>query len=392
MRSLPLTAVLSAVSVIAFLQVACGGADTSPTGGPLGARQGGSNSGAPAGGNDNGNGNGNNNGGGPGSDPGHDPGAPPPPPAACPAPALGVGFTDVIANIANDIATAAGPSSNSFKAPTTTDRDAFVGQVMTALAFDGTEKCPLPASYHVFSLTDQGDLVRIVAEIDTNGKPSPKLFWGTFAARKQGKGTRDLIVEAPHPISDANTETQAPAVWSATRSEWFLLAGTHRCANTATSGCDGTTDACGRSAPFRESDAAHSTKTAFWGMHDLLSDQTTAPFLQLHGNDATSCPEALVADGSGTYNAAGFAAKMAGELSTQGHTVGKCGSGYPTSRCDLCATDNVEGRETAGSADACTAMGTDYSRFIHIEQHSALRSATGTKQVAAAVEKVFSAR
>ncbi len=386
MRSLPLAATLSAISIVAVLQVACSGADTS-SGAPLGAR-GGSSQGS---GN---NGPGNNNGKDPGTGTGAgtDPGTPSPPPAACPAPALSVGFTDAIANIANDIGTAAGPSSNSFKVPTAADRDSFVTQVMTALVFDGSEKCPLPASYHVFSLTDHGDEVRVVAEMDATGKPAPKLFWGTFAARKQGKGTRDLIVEAPHPISDTNTETQAPAVWSTTRSEWFLLAGTHRCANTGVSGCDGTTDACGKSAPFRESDAAHSTKTAFWGMHDLLSDQTTAPFLQLHGNDATSCPEALVADGSGTYTATGFAAKMASELATQGHTVGKCGSGYPTTKCDLCALDNVEGRETAGSADACTAMGSDYSRFIHIEQHSALRSATGTQQVATAVEKVFAAR
>lgn len=383
MRSLPLAA-LTALSLVAFLQVACGGADSSHTLASSGKQGGGSNGGHGSGGTPTGT--------NPGDPTSSDPGSPPPPPAACPAPALTVGFTDAIANIANDIGTAAGPSSNAFQVPTDADRDAFVTQVMTALVFDGTEKCPLPPSYKVFSLTDNGDEVRIVAEMDVNGKPAPKLFWGTYAARKQGKGTRDLIVEAPHPISDANTESQAPAVWSATRSEWFMLAGTHRCANTATSGCDGTTDACGKSAPFRESDAAHSTKTAFWGMHDLLTDQTTAAFLQLHGNDATSCPEALVADGSGTYNASGFAARMATELASGGTTVGKCGSGYPTSKCDLCATDNVEGRETAGSADACTAMGTDYSRFVHIEQHAGLRTATGTKQVAAAVEKVFPAR
>jgi hypothetical protein len=374
---------LATLGILGAVQVACGGAD--PTSEPIPARQTGNNGASQS---STGPGSGTTS----GDTQSEPPSAPPAPPPPCPAIALNVGFTDFIGQVVGKIGSAGGPSSNAMKVPTATDRDDFAKQVMAALTFDGTEKCPLPSSYRVLSLKDNGDEVRIVAETDASGKPDARLFWGTFAARKQGKGTRDLIVEAPHPISDTNTESQAPAVWAATRSEWFLLAGAHRCANTATSGCDGATDACGKSAPFRESDAAHSTKTPFWAMHGILTEQTTAPFLQLHGNDATSCPTALVADGSGTYSATGFAGKLAAAIETQGHTVGRCGSGYPTSKCDLCALDNVEGRENAGSADACTAMGANYTRFVHVEQHAALRVGAGVQQVATAVEKVFPAR
>jgi hypothetical protein len=37
-------------------------------------------------------------------------------------------------------------------------------------------------------------------------------------------------------------------------------------------------------------------------------------------------------------------------------------------------------------------MGTDYSRFVHIEQHAALRTGSGITQMSTAVKSVFPAR
>jgi hypothetical protein len=372
--------------------VACGSADTSEPGfahqgSSAGSGKGtGSTNGSTS--NSNGNTSNNNNTNNNNSNNNSTPPAPPPP---CPATALTASFGSLIDAITTNMQATAGPDSSVMQLPADTDRDAFAQQVLVALTFDGTQKCPLPSSYGVFSVTDGGDDVRIVAELDSSGKPAPKAYWGTFAARRSHTGTRPLIVEAPHPLADANTEAESAQVFTSARAEWFMLAGTHRCAETGQSGCDGETDTCspGKLQPYRDGDAAHSTKTPFWAVHVAISNITPDPFLQLHGNNA-SCPTALVADGSGTWTATSFAGRLASALETAGAKVGRCGSGYPTTACTLCATDNVEARATAGSSAACTAMGTQYERFVHVEQQPGLR--TSPQQLLDAVNATFTPR
>jgi hypothetical protein len=283
-------------------------------------------------------------------------------------------------------------NSESFKVPSPQDRDAFAQQVMAALAFDGDAPCPLPSSYVVLSMKDGNDDVRIVGEFDKYGTSAPQLFWGAYAARRPGSGTRPLVIEAPHPLADPDSATESARVFSASRAEWYMIAGAHRCSNAATSGCDGTTGVCtGAQAPYRQADAAHSTDTPFYAMHALLSDMTTAPFLQLHTN-GEKCPAALVADGSGSWPANGLAATLATSLEQAGASVGRCGMDFPTAACSLCATENVEGRATAGSGEACTTAGSDYSRFVHVEQQNSLVAASGDMPVITAVIATFKPR
>jgi len=313
-----------------------------------------------------------------------------PPPGPCPAAALTVPFTGLIAGVASAIRGPVG-DGGLMTVPTDAERDAFAAQVLRALAFDGNGACPLPSSYRVAALTDHGDAIRVVAEIDETGAARPALFWGTYAARRSGSGTRDLVIEAPHPLADRATEGEGALIFSVARAEFYLVAGSHRCANPKTSSCDGATDACGSSKdePYRESDAAHSTKTPFWAIHAAISAMGSSPFVQLHGNDS-ACPEALLADGSGTFSDAGLTARFADALEAQGTKVGRCGAGFPTSTCGLCATDNVEARATAGSSAACTMRGTAYGRFVHVEQLAALRGAN--TPVVNAVVATFPAR
>jgi hypothetical protein len=63
----------------------------------------------------------------------------------------------------------------------------------------------------------------------------------------------------------------------------------------------------------------------------------------------------------------------------------------------VCGTDNVQARTTAGSAAACTAAGTTYGRFVHVEQQLALRESpdagvTGYAPLVAAVLAAFPAQ
>jgi hypothetical protein len=203
-------------------------------------------------------------------------------------------------------------------------------------------------------------------------------LYGTFAAPTTiPTPSRALVIEAPHPIFDIDTELEATAVFVQSAARMLLVAGAHRCADTAASACSGTTNACDDTTEaYRISDAAHTDGLPFNAIHALVSDgDASLQFLQLHGN-GEPCPTALVSDCSGTWSDAGTAATLAAALAGGGVAVGECGAGYPTTTCDLCGTDNVQARYTAGSAEACTELGSRYGRFVHVEQQIALRESS----------------
>ena len=171
----------------------------------------------------------------------------------------------------------------------------------------------------------------------------------------------------------------------------LLVAGAHRCANVTTGDCTGTTTACGHESAYRVSDAAHSTDIPFLAVHERLSSALAAPsFLQLHGNDE-HCPTALLSDGSGSWPAVGILPALRQALSTAGIDTGRCGDGYPTRDCDLCGTDDLEGRASAGSLNACTTDGTSYGAMIHIEQQASARIPGGTQyeEMLGAIDQVI---
>jgi hypothetical protein len=268
------------------------------------------------------------------------------------------------------------PGSNALVVPTPAARDAFAQTVVSILGGDESAACALPPSYRLMRMVDPtAGALRIVAEVDGSGNPAPSLFYGTFAAPATiPTPSRALVLEAPHPIFDIDTELEATAVFVQSAARMLLVAGAHRCADTAASACSGTTNACDDTTEaYRISDAAHTDGLPFNAIHALVSDgDASLQFLQLHGN-GEPCPTALVSDCSGAWSDAGTAATLAAALVGGGVAIGECGAGYPTATCDLCGTDNVQARYTAGSAEACTELGSRYGRFVHVEQQLALR-------------------
>lgn len=313
--------------------------------------------------------------------------------ASCPAQPYAKQLSNLVYEVAKHMQDAGTGSLPLVNLPSTADRDTFAAQVIAALKFDGSDPCPLPPSYIVMSLVDGPDEVRVVGEFDKYGTAKPALYWGAYAARRPGTGTRSLVIESAHPVADPDTDLESARVFTATRAEWYLLAGSHRCANPTVSGCDGTTAVCtpGKQSPYKESDAAHSTKTPFHGVHMAVSSATTAPFLQLHSNGET-CPAALLSDCSGTFPASGPTFTFGKALEAAGVTVGRCGSGFPTAACSLCGTENVQARFNAGAGDACTMQGTTYGRFIHLEQQQSLVTTTGDAPLITAINATFPPR
>jgi hypothetical protein len=280
--------------------------------------------------------------------------------------------------IAAAMASGAPIGSNALTVPTTAARDAFAQTVVAILGGNEAAACSLPPSYRLMRMVDPtAGPLRVVAEVTASGQPVPALFYGTYVApRVVPSPSRALVVEAPHPLFDIDTELQATAVFVRSAARALLVAGAHRCTDLDASACSGTTNACDPTEePYRISDAAHEDGLPFNAVHDLLSDgDASLLFLQLHGN-GEPCPTALVSDCSGAWNDAGAAATLAGALAAQGIAIGPCGAGYPTATCDLCGTDNVQARYTAGSPAACTELGTHYGRFVHVEQQLSLRQA-----------------
>ncbi len=282
---------------------------------------------------------------------------------------------DLVSQVVAAMRAGAPVGSNALAIPVASATAAFAAQVVQILGGDEAAACALPSSYRLVRITDPAaGALRVIAEVDAGGQPSPSLFWGTYVAPVTAPSpARDLVVEAPHPIFDTNTELQSTAVFLASGAKLLLIAGAHRCADTLASACSGTTDACGATAAYRVSDAAHTVELPFFAVHALVSQSFSGTFLQLHGN-AEACPDALVSDCSGAWSDAGPASALASALASRGVSIGQCGAGYPTSACNLCGTDNVEARMTAGSMAACTTTGSTYGRFVHVEQQLTLRA------------------
>lgn len=186
---------------------------------------------------------------------------------------------------------------------------------------------------------------------------------------------RPLVLEVPHPLFDSRTLEESLGLFTSLGARALLVSGTHRCANTAASGCDGTTSACGASAPYPESDVAHATDTIFHRAHVALADVLFAElFLSVHGmaGDGVSLSDGTTGD----VDTDTPVAQIAQALDAAGfENVTACnpGAGVPQDE-RLCGTTNVQGRHLNGAADACSdAADTASKRFVHMEQSRAVR-------------------
>jgi len=183
-----------------------------------------------------------------------------------------------------------------------------------------------------------------------------------------------VILEAPHPRFDTTTLEQSIDLFEALGARALIASGTHRCAGTTPSGCDGTTSACGAPAPYRDSDPAHQIVSMFHAAHVALSEIfSDAVVVSVHGfgQDGASVSDGTTAD----VDADAPSARLAAALAARVADVTSCndGAGVPVD-VRLCGTTNTQGRHLNGSPDACLEPGsTTRGRFIHLEQSRAVR-------------------
>jgi len=196
--------------------------------------------------------------------------------------------------------------------------------------------------------------------------------WGTFIINPAFN--REIAIEVPHARYDSNTNKEGIDVFRFTSAHYFIMSGTHRCANSEESVCSGTTSACGSSGPYRISDMAHYDEALFQTLHEEVTFRDPLLYsIQIHGHAQSSCEDFFMSNGHASLSKPILFNLKNSLLTSGGVTAAVAGDG--TSSCSLIGSTNVQGRFTNGSSEPCfQAVSSTTGYFIHIEQSSYVRS------------------
>jgi hypothetical protein len=189
--------------------------------------------------------------------------------------------------------------------------------------------------------------------------------------------TRGLVIGAPHAWHEPGTLEEAKVIFDQLGARAIVATSTHRCANEATSPCDGTTSVCDASPlPYRISDMAHVDDALFHAAHEaLLAANPGDVAISLHGmtRDGVSTSDGSSASTPPTALVALFTEALEAQFPTA--TITTCND-YGGGNHDnhLCGTTNAQGRFVNGSPNACMTSATANGRFLHLEQHADIRA------------------
>jgi hypothetical protein len=167
--------------------------------------------------------------------------------------------------------------------------------------------------------------------------------WGTFILNQKA-GTR-VAIECPHPLWDTNVEIVGIKVFIQSKARYYLLAGTHRYANSDYS-----------------SDPAHVTQCIFHEAHMTFAPDTA---LQIHGFDKSSYvnyPDVIISNG--TLYPPSPLYKIRDSYISRGFTAGVFSMSTYADLYQLGATTNTQGQWSNNNNKL----------FIHIEHDYPLRT------------------
>ncbi len=265
--------------------------------------------------------------------------------------------------------------SNGYVAPTSSQRADWTTVVTKMLggSCDGVVPTSLSdiVQLRMFTDSSNGRSYCLLMEVrDRNRDGFVDNGFGTFITYNDA--TRQLSHQAVHPIADSTTDSQAVAVFKATDSRSFLMAGAHRDANSAASTCRPS---------FPESDASHNSNTMVQATNEALLAYygTNSWFaIQWHGMAASTCDMTEVYPSHGREVAPAPTDKIVLLQQNLKAAHGSWDVDLPGSRmCSLNATENVQGRLLNGVAAAkvCSTEASSHTqKFVHIEQDPNFRT------------------
>lgn len=240
-------------------------------------------------------------------------------------------------------------NSNGYVEPTKEERSSYA-EIISSLASGDLAYASTLArghDYALFRFLDVGDDQK-ASFLLREGLPISRA-WGLYLIREER--VNNIVVEAPHPLSDKQTDLIALEIYRVLDARALLIAGAHRDAN------DG-----------GKADVSHESKSIFQAVHETLLRKTpafsdTPVVLQIHGFTAkkrSGYPNVILGFGkTATQLEVSVAGELVRALASKGLEAEMCeGNSWP----DLCGKKNVQG---SSKKDAI---------FIHIELDEAARS------------------
>ncbi len=211
--------------------------------------------------------------------------------------------------------------------------------------------------YDITKLTDGKTGSEYYALQETSGQ---NRGWGLYIFRA-GNGSRDLVIEVPHPADDLHTDRIGIIAFARSKAKAFLMSGTHRRANRDMS-----------------SDVAHSTTSIFQAVHETVTGSSSA-IIQIHGFKLVNepgYPQIVLSPGDEV--ATSSVRKLSSILKARGFTTGIANEGNLR---ELEAATNTQGKY-ANNIGAV---------FIHLELESSIREHSGEyKKVVSAIREFAS--
>lgn len=247
-----------------------------------------------------------------------------------------------------------------------------------------------------YRIVEYTDLVNLPGEIYyVLEEKSPRVnHWGLYVFSAD-PCRADLNLQAPHPKKDHNTGKQAIYCFTRLNAQSLAISGTHRCNHNGASTCSGKSKVCtGVSAPFRISDLAHNTNTAFQKtVGELMAHNAQSVFVQLHGfTKKVSDPYVIMSNGTNQVPVTDYASQIKDELFIADNTLTFKLPHIDIGWIRLAGFTNTQGRLVNGSNNPCNQSAANANgRFVHIEQEKLkLRAnANGWNKMYLALSNVF---
>ncbi len=270
------------------------------------------------------------------------------------------------------IAALPGSTGDNYSEPTASQLAIWENAVASLLAYDIAAANTLANSlnYQIVQFTDNSSSPNTIYHLLEEKSPQSN-YWGTYVFNLNACRS-DLVLQAPHLKYDTNTGNQAIYAFTRLNSLALFLSGTHRCNSSLASTCDGTSSICtGSSAPYRKTDMAHNTMSAFQKTTEILGTaKTNSVFVQLHGFSKQSTdPYVIMSNGTRSTPSTDYASIIKNELYNVDNTLTFKLAHIDLSWTRLIAASNTQGRFLNGSTDPCHAyLEASTGRFVNIEQ------------------------
>ncbi len=265
-----------------------------------------------------------------------------------------------------------GSSGNHYKEPTTNQLITW-GEIIDAILTENIDEAVAKSAevnYQINEFTDT-DLSPNQVFYVLEEKADKTNYWGIYVFSKT-PALNTLVIQAPHIKNDTNTGKQAVYCFRNNIAKAVFLNGTHRCNNSASSTCSGTTSTCNSgSEAYRVSDLAHNTQSVFQKTTEkVFNTISNSVFIQLHGfGKLASDPYVIMSNGTQKTPATDYAIQIKDALLVEDNTLTFKIAHIDTDWTRLRGFTNTQGRFINNVSDACSIPATETSgRFIHIEQ------------------------